>query len=435
MNNTQKFFIIALVVNGLYLIITFFFFYFLDNFLMSSENTDYLTFHNAGLIAIKNLPELYDPSHYLFPFRYLPLSAYFFTPFSLLGLELGYLMFQLFNFFLNFVTIYLIYKIIIFYRIQKLVPSLKFNLNSFKNIFRESENKSLLHHGSAYLLILPQFMNYFLGQTNMIVLIFILTSLFYLIKGGNKNDFLGGLMLGFGILFKPTLILIVPFIIPISYNKLNRKLNLQFKKTIIRLCGPVILIILSGLFFLANPQMLIDFMDVNLAGQYVYNIGGSVEINPSFSLTRIILIISELIGLKFNNFITFIAITLIIWAILYIFFIFSPTQSNRLVMGFLSGISVMLIVYFDSWPHHLIVLTPFMILFILLNKDFKRIELFKYVCYLLTNLTLAFWVIYYLTYEFLPVNIGGLLLLLLLYYNLIIFYRQKNQEINSIKIK
>jgi hypothetical protein len=111
---------------------------------------------------------------------------------------------------------------------------------------------------------------------------------------------------------------------------------------------------------------------------------------------------------------------------LYLLFLFSSNQSNRLGMGFLSGISVMLIVYFDSWPHHLVVLTPFMMLFILFNTDFKRVGLFKYVYYLLPNLSLAFWGIYFLTYEFFPFNIGGLVLLLLLYYTLIIFYKNKD---------
>jgi hypothetical protein len=425
MNNTQRFFIFATIVNGLYLIITFIFFYFLDSSLMSSDNTDYLTFHNAGLIVINDLSKLYDPSLYLFPFRYFPLAAYFFTPFSLLGLDLGYIVYQVFNFFLNFVILYLIYKILLTYKNQNLDSTERFNLINFKQIFSKPENNSILRHGSIYLLILPQFMNYFLGQINVIVLIFILTSFLLLLKGGRKNDFLGGLMLGFGILFKPTLILIIPFIIPLGYDKLHKKLTFQFKTMVIRLCGPAILILLSGLIFLTYPQMIIDYIEVNLAGEYIYTTGGGLEINPSFSLTRIILILFGVIGLNINGFLTMIVITSIILIPLYLRFIFSSKPSNRLMMGFLSGISIMLIVYFDSWPHHLIVLAPFMILFILLNKDFKRLGFLKYIYYLLTNLSLAFWGLYFLTFEFFPFNIGGLILLLLLYYALIISYKKR----------
>jgi len=426
MNSTQRFFVLSIIVNGFYLIITFIFFYFLDSFLMSSDNTDYLTFHNAGLIVVNDLPNLYDPSLYLFPFRYLPLAAFFFTPFSLLGLELGYFFYQIFNFFLNFVIIYLIYRIFLFYRNQNSDSTKNIESYNLKYIFSEPENKSFLHHGSIYLLMLPQFMNYFLGQINVIVLFFILTSFLFFLKGGNRNDFLGGFMLGLGILFKPTLVLVIPFIIPIGFDKLHRKLTLQFKKMIFRLNGPVILVLFSGLIFLAYPQMLNDFIDVNLAGDYIYTTGSGLEINPSFSLTRIILILFELTGLNINGFLIMLLVTLIVLIPLYILFIIYSNQSNKLVIGFLSGISVMLLVYFDSWPHHLVVLAPFMIIFILLNRNFKLLKLFKYVYYLLTNLSLAFWGIYFLTYEFFPFNIGSLIFLLLIYYNLTIFLKKKD---------
>jgi hypothetical protein len=252
------------------------------------------------------------------------------------------------------------------------------------------------------------------------------------LKGGNRNDFLGGFILGLGILFKPTIVLVIPFIIPIGFDKLHRKLTLQFKKMILRLSGPVILVLFSGLIFLAYPQMLNDFIDVNLAGDYIYTTESGLEINPSFSLTRIILILFEVIGLNINGFLVMVLVTLIVLIPLYILFIISSNQSNELMMGFLSGISVMLLVYFDSWPHHLVVLAPFMSIFILLNKDFKRLKFFKYVYYLLTNLSLGFWGIYFLIYEFFPFNIGGLIFLLLLYYNLIIFLKKKTERLSLI---
>ena len=82
MNKTQIFFLFAVILNAIYLVITFIFFFYLESPLMSSSNSDYLTFYNAGLIVIDDLPNLYNSSLYLFPFRYLPISAYFFTPFS-----------------------------------------------------------------------------------------------------------------------------------------------------------------------------------------------------------------------------------------------------------------------------------------------------------------------------------------------------------------
>ena len=192
MNRTQQFFFISILVNIFYLIITFIFFYGIESPLMSKDNNDYLTFHNAGLLAINDISNLYNSSLYLFPFRYLPLSAYFFTPFSLLGLEVGYFIFQLFNFFLNFANLYLIYRIIQLYKNLNIKANLQFNLVKFRDLYTDSKNESLLHQNAVILIMLPQFMNYFLGQINIIVLFFILLSLLFLLKEGYKEIDIGG---------------------------------------------------------------------------------------------------------------------------------------------------------------------------------------------------------------------------------------------------
>lgn len=426
MNKTQTFFLIAIFVNTIYLIITFIFFYFIDNPIMSIENNDYKTFHDAGLIVLEDLPDLYDPSLYLFPFRYFPLSAYFFIPFSLLGLQAGYFVFQIFNFVLNFINIYLIFKIIQIYKSLNPDLNISYELNTPLRIFSQSENKSILHQHAVYLIMAAQFMNYFLGQINILVTFFTLASVFYFLKGGTKNDLLGGFLLGFGILFKPTLILLLTFIIPLNYHRNSKKIHFGVKQTILRFSGTITLLIISGLFFLIYPEMLTDFIEVNFAGKYTSNLGGEVGINPSFSLTRIFLIFLGVIGLNFSNFIVFISIMFLFWLPMYIFFISSSNQSNKLINGYFAGILIILIVYFDTWPHHLVVLAPFLIFFIILNKDFEHIKSVKTIHYLLVTIILVFWFLFYLTYEIFPFNIGGLVLLVLLYSNVLMYFRNRH---------
>ncbi|MHA2131291.1 MAG: glycosyltransferase 87 family protein [Promethearchaeota archaeon] len=428
MNKTQIFFLVAIIANAVYLVITFVFFYFLDSFLMNIDTNDYLSFYNAGLIVIDELPNLYNSSLYLFPFTYLPLSAYFFVPFSLLGLKSGYFAFQLFNFFLNVFNLYLIYKIIKLYQNVNQEANLSFNYTNLKDVFIKPENESILHHNAIYLIMLPQFMNYFLGQINILVLFFTLASLFFFLKGKNKFDLLGGFMLGCGILFKPTLVLILPFIIILSFDKKTKKWTFEIKQTISRLICPLILILISISFFLFFPNMLTDFIEVNLAGRYTYNLGGELEINPSFSLTRILLILLDLLGLNVNGFLVFFVLLLIFLLPIYYFFVLSQSESHKLVIGYLSGYLIMLIVYFDSWPHHIVVLTPLLIFFIIFNAKFKNIRIVKLIHYLVAILIVAFWGIFYLTYEFLPLNLGGSILLLLLYYYLVIYYANKAKE-------
>ena len=422
MNKTQIFFLFAVILNVIYLVITFIFFFYLESPLMSSINSDYLTFYNAGLRVIDDLPNLYNLPITIFPFRYLPISAYFFTPFSLLGLKLGFFVYQIFNFTLNLVVIYLIYKIIKIYLKTDKKLNISYKLNKFKDVFYEPDNESILHQSGMLLIMLPQFMNYFLGQINILVSFFILISLYYFLKDSLKYDLLGGLFLGLGLSFKPFLILILPFIILLSYNRETKTFELQFKRTISRLAGSIILILISGIFFLILPEMLTGFIEVNLTGEYTYSVGGGLEINPSFSLTRILITLFEVLALDINYFLVFIIIILLIWLPIFIVFLFSKISQIRLIHGYFTGITVMLLVYFDSWPHHIVVLAPFLIFFLLLEKDFNRYVFFKYVYYLISFSILAFWIIFYLTYVIFPFNLGGMILLVLLYYTLIIYY-------------
>lgn len=422
MNKTKIFFIFGIFINALFLVITFIFFFFLKSPLMSSSNIDYLTFYNAGLIVINDLPNLYNSSLYLFPFRYFPISAYFFTPFSLLGLKLGFFVFQIFNFILNLITVYLIYKIIQLYMNTNRKMTLSYKVNNLKNLFYDLDNEPILHHFGIFLIMLPQFMNYFLGQINVIVSFFILISLFFFLKDKVKFDFIGGISLGLAIVFKPSLIIILPFIIFLNYDNIAKKLVFKFKRTILRLFGTILLLILSGVLFIIHPRMIGDFIEVNLTGEYTFNVGEGLKINPSFSLTRIILTLFQILGMNVNYFLVFILITLIFLLPLYLLFIYFRNQQNKLIIGYFSGIVIMLLVYFDSWPHHIVVLAPFLVLFVLLEKDFELYIFFKYIYYLISFLILIFWIIFYLTYNIFPFNIGGLVLMILLYYSVLIYY-------------
>ncbi|MFX1379207.1 MAG: glycosyltransferase 87 family protein [Promethearchaeota archaeon] len=392
---------------------------------MNINENDYLSFYYAGLNVIEDLPNLYNSSLSPFPFRYLPISAYFFTPFSILGLELGYFIFQLFNFFLNLLIIFLMFKIIQIYKNVSKDSELKYDTKKFIDIFQKEENESILHQNAFFLISLAQFMNYFLGQINIIVCVFILSSLLYFLKGGVKNELIGGFLLGLGILFRPTLILLLLFLIIFNYNRKSKKFSFLLQRTFIRLSGALILIFLSSLFFFIYPQMFSDFIAVNLTGEYTYAIEGGIEINPSFSLTRIVLIFFEIINIEISGFLIFIIITLLILIPIYFLYIQDTIHPLNLFNGYLGGLTVLLIIYFDSWPHHIVVLTPFIIFFLLINKEFKYYNIVKYLYYLIAILMVIFWGIFYLTYLFFPFNIGGLVLMTLLYYFLIVYY--KNQ--------
>jgi hypothetical protein len=242
-------------------------------------------------------------------------------------------------------------------------------------------------------------------------------------KGNIKDDFIGGLLLGLGIMIRPTLILLIPFLLVFNYIRKSKRFIFKIKQTFIRLSGSIILIMLSGIYFLIYPEMFADFIEVNLTGEYTYVIEGGIEINPSFSLTRIILILFELVSVEISGFLIFSLITLVILIPIYFLYIQDTNHPLNLINGYFVGLIVLLIVYFDSWPHHILVLTPFIIFFLLMNKNFKKYKMVKYLHYLIAILIVPFWGIFYLTYMFFPLNIGGLILMLFLYYCLFQYYR------------
>jgi hypothetical protein len=293
-------------------------------------------------------------------------------------------------------------------------------LNRFRDLFDKDENESILHHSAIFLIALTQFMNFFLGQINILVCVFILSCLFCFLKNKTNYDILGGFLLGLGILLRPTLILLIPFVLVISYNHDKQKRVFNLKKSFIRILGSIVLISISGLYFIIYPQMLSDFIEVNLTGEYTYAVDG-IEINPSFSLTRIILISLELLQLEINGFLVFFIIALLFLIPILYLHLRNSNENTSIINGFLVGILVILIVYFDSWPHHLVVLMPFLVFFILFNKEFKYFKLFKYLYYLIAFLMVIFWGIFYLTFTFFPFNAGGLTVVILIYIALILY--------------
>ncbi len=207
----------------------------------------------------------------------MPVAAYFFTPFSLLSLEMGYFLFQILNFFLIFIIIYLIYKIIQIHSEREAELNNVLELNQFKDLFQNNKNKNLLFQISIYLFYLPHLLNYFAGQINNLIAVLLLISLYLFLKKGMLNNFLGGLILGLSLLIKPIGIFIIPFIVVIFYEESLKKLKFNFKITFVRLFGCFISIIISLFYFLLYPSLLNSYIAINLSGEYTEETMGGLQ--------------------------------------------------------------------------------------------------------------------------------------------------------------
>ncbi len=193
-----------------YAIIIHIFYYILSIILFFTvfyEQNDFRAFYNAGSTFITNINELYSQENLNIHFRYLPLSALLYVPFTIFDFNVGYIVFTLFNLVLTIISSFILYKIIIFIR----------------NEDNTKEKQTQVLYISLFLLCLPHIDNYVLGQINLYILTLILIALYLFLKYDQlKWQIIGGIILGISINIKPMTILLIPFIVVINFN-INEK--------------------------------------------------------------------------------------------------------------------------------------------------------------------------------------------------------------------
>ncbi|MFX1504247.1 MAG: glycosyltransferase family 87 protein, partial [Promethearchaeota archaeon] len=296
---------------------------------------------------INDTTNLYT-ADYNWPFRYFPLSALLFVPYYLLGFDLGFITFNIINLFLNFFISLYLYKII------KLV----------KGVDHEPEEKRVILYICLYLMSLPQVFNYILGQINLYITFLILISLYLFLKYENiKWNLLASILLGISVNIKPITLLLIPFLIVFNFDLDRKKLEIKFQKSITRLFGFLIPVSLNIFIFLIYPELLEGFLSVNFTGK------DTVLINHSFSLTKLIQNFLVVIGLSQSQLLSiqisiFIFIFILIGGTGFAFYFIRRFKNFPLIYGYTFGILIMFLGYFDTWDHHLLVLTPLLIIII-----------------------------------------------------------------------
>ena len=385
------------------IILHFFYFIFssIITLLVLRSTSDFYVYYRVGEIFVNDPNNLYNPANYvdIWPFRYFPLSAMMFVPYYLMGFDLGFIIFNFINLILNVLISIILYKIIIIVR----------------GIDHEMEDKRIILYICLYLIGLPQLFNYILGQINLYVTLLILISLFIFIKKSDiKWQFIASVILGISIIIKPTTLFMIPFIIVIGYNYEKRKLTLNLTKSLARLIGVILPVALNLIMFLGYPNLLNGFLATNFTGSE------TVLLNHSFSITKIISNMFLYFGVpsdKMSVLPIFLGVLLIIGILGFIFYIFRRSHVNEWIFGYLFGILIMFLAYFDTWDHHILQITPLLILAVFnlpRNSELTR----KYIkpgFFFLNFLGLVFTGIMWLTLPFFPFNFASTLFLILIF--------------------
>lgn len=372
------------------------------------EFNDFLVYHNVGKVFLSDIENLYDPSNYLWPYRYFPLSGFLFVPFSLLPFEAAFILFNVFNLIINFLNCLILYKII--------------HLISHN----EETLKREIYYLSLYLVALPHAFNYAMGQTNSLVSMVLLASLYVFLKHDNlKWNIIGGLLVGISLNIKPITIFIVPFLITFTI-KLKGKINTpQIKRSIMRLLGASLPILLNLPLLIAIPGLFNGFLEINFVGTE------TLIVNNSFSITKLIINLLSMLNVETNllldlQIIIFLIIFVLIGVVGFLIFMIRKLQTNYIIYGYIIGILVMLLVYFDSWDLHLIILIPLLMISIIhledLPKEHKNRAFFlkslKRGIYFFIFIDLPIFGLIYLLKDIFPYNFIPTIFLLLIYISL-----------------
>ncbi|MEE9376723.1 MAG: glycosyltransferase family 87 protein [Candidatus Lokiarchaeia archaeon] len=389
----QKIFRYALILHSFYFILSIILF-----FAVYQEKNDFIIFYNVGNIFINDIENLYNQTYYLWDFRYFPLSALFFIPFSILNFQVAFVIFNICNLILNFLICSILFKIIMLIR----------------NEDHEKDDKRVILYISIYLMGLPHVLNYIYGQINLYITFFILLSLYIFLKYDEfKWQLIGSIFLGISIIIKPTAFFLIPFLIIFNFDFEKKKLRFDLFKSAIRIIGVIIPVLLNFILFLLYPVIWEGFLDTNFTGS------NPIALNFSYSITKLITNFCYFFNIPFNQIFVLFGVIGIVGGLGFMVFIINRLEKDSIIYGYSFGILIMLLAYFDSWDHHLLNLTPILIIIIFnMPRQSKITGSIKTSLFFFSFFDLAFVGIWYLTYPLFPYNFVPTIFLIITFYGI-----------------
>ncbi|MFX1446837.1 MAG: hypothetical protein ACFFCG_01725, partial [Promethearchaeota archaeon] len=113
----------------------------------------------------------------------------------------------------------------------------------------------------------------------------------------------------------------------------------------------------------------------------------------------------------------FLGVLLIIGVVGFVVYVFRRAHVNNLIFGYLFGMLIMFLAYFDTWDHHILQITPLLIL-VLFNLPRNSELTRKYIkpsFFFLNFFGLAFTGIFLLIRSFFPFNFVSTCFLILVF--------------------
>jgi hypothetical protein len=254
-----------------------------------------------------------------------------------------------------------------------------------------------------------------MGQINLFVSASLLLSLYFFIKSDTSlSNFVGGVFVGCGLLLKPFVITIVPFILLHGFFSDTKKLKLN--SVSLKMLGVLLPNIINILIFLIFPILIQDFFITNFIEMV------AADFNYSISITKLILNSFYMMEIEINRFLILCIVFIFTFSTSLIAYSIKRKKSEiMIIFAYLLGLLVTHIAYYDTWGHHFLILIPFLIIirFILDWKNMQH-SIFNRICldldiFFLSFFNFLFVILWFLIRDYFPWNFAGTIILIMLF--------------------
>ncbi len=312
---------------------------------------DFQAYYHASQLIFKDITSLYYDPGFVMPYRYFPLSPLFHIIYGLFPYETSYI-----------IGLFLIYlQSVIAYLLVLKITKEYFNHNDKEYVW--------LFYCIGFIILVPyNIILYLQIQTSITVMLTVLLGYFYFKKKENefRNNLIGGIFIAIAIMLKPTVLIVLPFLIDVKINKSQIQIKTS---SFLRIIPSFVMLCLNIIFFVIYPSLLFGFIQNNFHHIYIFNV---LSDSLTTFLSRIFNIPAAIL---------FLIICGLLFSILYYHFL---TKRNDLIYYLALSILISLISYIDIWNHSILYLLP-LILFIVMKtrspEDKLKLKLIYYLTF------------------------------------------------------
>ncbi|MFW9940345.1 MAG: hypothetical protein ACFFFT_04840 [Candidatus Thorarchaeota archaeon] len=350
---------------------------------------DFQAYYFSSQLIFKDIESLYYNPGFFMPYRYFPISPILHFMYGIFPYDTAYI-----------VGLFLIYfqTVLVFLIVLKIA----------KEYFNHDDKEFIwLFWAIGLIVIVPyNIILYLQIQTSISVILTILLGYYYFKKEEHefRNNLIGGIFIAVAILLKPTIIIVIPFLIDAKID--NEKIVIR-TPSFLRIIPTIIMLIINIIIFIVFPTLLYGFFQNNF--HHIY-----IEFNYlSDSLTTFLARIFSI-----HPTILFIIICGTLFLILYYHFL---TKKNDLIYYLALSILISLISYIDVWNHSILFLLPLIMFIIMKTKSQEHKSKLKMIYYITIGLSYLNVFNFYFSVNIFQVYYS----LFTLYYPILFYYMYK----------